>query len=106
MRIEWDESDELGLAGFTAKHMLTAGCTADEGIRVLRKALVVHSLQLQHGNISRTAEQLGRHRNTIMRELAEFGIADLPRRIRRSDRQAVLQFRRKLQAVEERRSIA
>ena len=106
MKIEWDESDELGLAGFTATHMLTAGCTEDEGIWVLRRALVIRSLEMQRGNITRAAKQLGRHRNTIMRELAEFRIADLPRRIRRADRQAVLQFRRKVQAVEERRSIA
>jgi transcriptional regulator of acetoin/glycerol metabolism len=102
-KLAWDESDPLGLAGFTASKMLEAGLSIDEGLDLIGKALVVRALEANRGNIVHAGRQIGRHRNSMARLIREFAIEDLPRKLRNAHNQASLKFPRQIEWMERRR---
>jgi hypothetical protein len=70
------------MIGQLAQQMLLAGMTPGEGARELKKEMIEISLQQHRGNMCRTAQALGMHRNTLSRAVEELGIAGLPKEIR------------------------
>jgi len=54
--------------------MHSSGILYAEAIREFKKVFITHVLQQNKGNQCKTARQLGMHRNTLSRTLAELGL--------------------------------
>lgn len=65
---------EIALIKTTAEQMLAAGMTLQDACRLLGKAMILNSLELHGGNMSRTARALRMHRNTLTRKMHELEI--------------------------------
>lgn len=58
------------------EQMLTGNFFLEEAIEVLEKNMIQKALERHHGNRSAASKQLGIHRNTLQRKLAEYGLAN------------------------------
>ena len=52
--------------------MLTKGVRYDDAQREFEKRFIAHALQKMDGNLSKAADLLGMHRNTLSRKMAEY----------------------------------
>lgn len=52
--------------------MLTKGVRYDDAQREFEKRFIAHALQKMEGNLSKAADLLGMHRNTLSRKMAEY----------------------------------
>ncbi len=57
--------------------------TSSLGNAVDQRALIAETVVLNHGNILKTAHDLGIHRSTLYRRLAELGLWPIVNRARR-----------------------
>ena len=55
--------------------MHEGGLTLAQARREFEKQFIVAALRSNHGNVSRSAETLGVHRNTLRNKVSELGIA-------------------------------
>ncbi len=61
--------------------LLAANIFLEEAIEILEKNMIHKALERQGGNRSAASKQLGIHRNTLQRKMAEYGIGNgRPRR--------------------------
>jgi Fis family transcriptional regulator, factor for inversion stimulation protein len=58
------------------EQMLTGNFFLEEAIEVLEKNMIQKALERHHGNRSAASKQLGIHRNTLQRKLAEYGLGN------------------------------
>ena len=56
--------------------LLTANIFLEEAIEILEKNMIQKALERQSGNRSAASKQLGIHRNTLQRKLAEYGLGN------------------------------
>jgi DNA-binding NtrC family response regulator len=54
--------------------MLQKGIFVDEARRELERRFIIRGLAHSNGNLGRTAERLGMHRNTLARKMHEYRI--------------------------------
>jgi Fis family transcriptional regulator len=71
--------------------MYRGGIRYDEAVREFKKMFLLTVLREHHGNVSEAARNLGIHRNTLGRTIAELGLdlhplRAVPRRPPRSER--------------------
>ena len=59
-----------------AQRLLGAGVTLDGAVEILERSMIDGALKQNRNNQSKTAERLGIHRNTLLRKMIEYGIAD------------------------------
>jgi DNA-binding NtrC family response regulator len=52
--------------------LLVQGVRYEDAQREFEKRFITHALQKMDGNLSRTADLLGMHRNTLSRKMAEY----------------------------------
>ena len=52
--------------------MLTKGVRYDDAQREFEKRFITQALQKMEGNLGRTVDLLGMHRNTLSRKVAEY----------------------------------
>jgi len=83
--------DGIGLLGHAVDELFDHGFHMDESLRMMREKLVRRALDRTAGNITAAGRLLGRHRNTLTRELEELGLTDLPARIREARRHEPVQ---------------
>jgi DNA-binding NtrC family response regulator len=55
-------------------HMHTAGFAYADAVREFKKRYILEVLSRHRGNQCKAAEELGMHRNTLSRTLAELGL--------------------------------
>ncbi len=61
--------------------LLAANIFLEEAIEILEKNMIQKALERQGGNRSAASKQLGIHRNTLQRKMAEYGLGNgRPRR--------------------------
>jgi len=61
--------------------LLAANIFLEEAIEVLERNMIQKALERQGGNRCAASKQLGIHRNTLQRKMAEYGLANgRPRR--------------------------
>jgi hypothetical protein len=70
---------ENSLIQTVAQQMLEAGMSLHESAHLLAKTMIIEALRANHGNICRTARELHLHRNTLTRNMADLGIAEVAR---------------------------
>jgi hypothetical protein len=80
--------DGIGLVGRVVDQMLTAGMKLEDGLVTIKRGLIVEALERNDGNLCRASQQLGRHRNTIARELERLQLSELPAQIRKARQHA------------------
>jgi DNA-binding NtrC family response regulator len=56
--------------------LLTANIFLEEAIEILEKNMIQKALERQSGNRSAASKQLGIHRNTLQRKMAEYGLGN------------------------------
>jgi Fis family transcriptional regulator, factor for inversion stimulation protein len=54
--------------------MVTGGITFEDGRREFERRFITRVLAGTKGHLSKTADELGLHRNTLARKLAELGL--------------------------------
>ena len=52
--------------------MIKGGITLDEGRKALESRLIQHAMDEAGGHLGHAADQLGIHRNTLARKIAEY----------------------------------
>jgi Fis family transcriptional regulator len=52
--------------------MVTKGIRYDEALREFEKKFIMHVLAKSDGNLGKTADLLGIHRNTLARKMTEY----------------------------------
>ena len=57
-----------------AEASLRSGLTIHELLEIFHRQLLESALKLNGGNIFRTAQKQGMHRNTVSRQLQKFGV--------------------------------
>ncbi|HEY0795107.1 MAG TPA: helix-turn-helix domain-containing protein [Acidisarcina sp.] len=74
--------------------MHSGGITYEESVREFRKRFILEVLAQHRGNQCKAAKELGMHRNTLSRTIAELGIdpAQIRRGIKRPPRSERPQF--------------
>jgi DNA-binding NtrC family response regulator len=55
--------------------LVRRGVTLDQARREFEKQYIVATLRTNEGNLSRTAQSLGVHRNTLRNKVSDLGIA-------------------------------
>jgi len=63
--------------------LLTGNIFLQEAIEILEKGMIARALELNEGNQSVAAKQLGIHRNTLQRKMKDYGLAAGRSRARR-----------------------
>lgn len=58
------------------EQLLAANIFLEEAIEVLEKSMIQKALERQSGNRSAASKQLGIHRNTLQRKMAEYGLGN------------------------------
>ena len=81
--------------------MLDAGVAYTDAVREFKKRYILEVLARHRGNQCKAAEELGMHRNTLSRTLAELGMdsAQIRKGMRRPPRSVRPQTRSGLQIV-------
>lgn len=81
--------------------MLDAGVAYNDAVREFKKRYILEVLARHRGNQCKAAEELGMHRNTLSRTLAELGMdsAQIRKGMRRPPRSVRPQPRAGLQIV-------
>jgi DNA-binding NtrC family response regulator len=54
--------------------MVRSGITLDEGRQAFEARFIQHALDRTDGHAGHAAQQLGIHRNTLARKIAEYGL--------------------------------
>ena len=57
-----------------ADRLLGGNVPLNEAVELLERSMIEGALALQRGNQSAASKQLGIHRNTLQRKLAEYGL--------------------------------
>ena len=65
------------------QHLLNGGIFLGQAIEILEKRMIEGALERCRGNRCSVAKQLGIHRNTLQRKMAQYGIGDGRGRARR-----------------------
>ena len=65
------------------EHLLAGNIFLEEAIEVLERRMIERALERTGGNRSEASKQLGIHRNTLQRKLAEYQIGENGARPRR-----------------------
>ncbi len=65
------------------QHLLDGGIFLGEAIELLEKSMIAGALGRNRGNQSAASKQLGIHRNTLQRKLAEYEIGSGRPHVRR-----------------------
>jgi DNA-binding NtrC family response regulator len=65
------------------QHLLNGGIFLGQAIEILEKRMIENCLDRCRGNRCSVAKQLGIHRNTLQRKMAEYGLGDGRVRARR-----------------------
>ena len=58
------------------QHLLNGGIFLGEAIELLEKSMIAGAVGRNRGNQSAASKQLGIHRNTLQRKMAEYGIGN------------------------------
>jgi len=56
------------------REMVNKGILFDEARQEFERRFIACALETEDGNISRAAERIGMHRNTLSRKMDEYGI--------------------------------
>ena len=62
------------------EQMHSTGILYSEAMRAFRRRFIQHVLERNHGNQCTAARELGMHRNTLARHLAELGMRPVKKR--------------------------
>jgi len=65
------------------EHLLEGGFFLQQAIEVLEKSMIQGVLDRNKGNQCATAKQLGIHRNTLQRKMAEYALIGAHTRVKR-----------------------
>ena len=68
------------------QEMVDRGLLYEDALRVFERAFIAQVLARTNGNLSRAADTLGIHRNTLSRKMESLGLDHQPRRRRRASR--------------------
>ena len=77
------------------EHLFSGNILLQEAVEILEKRMIQFALEASAGNQSQASKRLGIHRNTLLRKMLEYGLAEPRRRSRRkSVRREVARTRR------------
>jgi Fis family transcriptional regulator len=65
------------------EHLLSGNIFLGQAIEVLERSMIQRALERHGGNRSEASKQLGIHRNTLQRKMAEYDFTDSRSRARR-----------------------
>ena len=63
--------------------MLSGNVTLPDAVEILERGLILRALALCEGNQCAASKRLGIHRNTLLRKMTEYGVANRRSRARR-----------------------
>jgi DNA-binding NtrC family response regulator len=58
------------------EHLLSGNIFLPEAIELLERSMITKALEQQSGNQCAASKQLGIHRNTLQRKMAEYGLGN------------------------------
>ena len=58
------------------EHLLAGNVFLPEAIEILERSMISRALEAHGGNQCAASKQLGIHRNTLQRKIAEYGLGD------------------------------
>jgi DNA-binding NtrC family response regulator len=65
------------------EHLFSGNILLQEAVEILETRMIQRALQASAGNQSQASKRLGIHRNTLLRKMVQYGLAEPRRRTRR-----------------------
>ena len=65
------------------EHLFAGNILLQEAVEILETRMIQRALEASGGNQSQASKRLGIHRNTLLRKMLEYGLAETRRRSRR-----------------------